>query len=51
MGNETTKDDLERREKAHDREDGKAPVNQGGGDPSATGQDEPRNEDVAKQTI
>ena len=44
------KNQLERQEQARDRQDGKAPVNQGG-NPSPTGQDEPRNKDVSKQTV
>lgn len=44
------KQDVESREEARDRQDGKAPVNQGG-NPSPTGQDEPRNEEVSKETI
>ncbi|WP_187107765.1 hypothetical protein [Sphingomonas xanthus] len=44
------KNKLENREEQRDRTDGKAPVKQGG-NPSPSGQDEPRNEDVSKQTI
>ena len=44
------KQDLEQREKARNRKDGKAPVKQGG-NPSPTGQDEPRNQEVSKETI
>lgn len=50
MTNETDKNSIEEREKGRDREDGKAPVNQGG-NPSPNGQDEPRNRDVSKQTV
>ena len=46
----TDKNDIERREEERDREDGKAPVSQGG-NPSPNGQDEPRNKDVSKETI
>lgn len=44
------KNDIERREEERNREDGKAPVNQGG-NPSPNGQDEPRNKEVSKETI
>lgn len=44
------KNEIERREEQRDRQDGKAPVKQGG-NPSPSGQDESRNEDISKQTI
>jgi hypothetical protein len=44
------KNELENREKERGREDGKAPVKQGG-NPSPSGQDEPRNRDISKGTI
>lgn len=50
MTDDMNKDKIERREKERDRQDGKAPVKQGG-NPSATGQDEPRNDDISKETI
>lgn len=42
--------DKDRSDKMKDREEGKAPVNQGG-NPSPGGQDEPRNKEVSKETI
>ena len=50
MSDDHTKTDVERSENERDRQDGKAPVKQGG-TPSPTGQDEPRIEDVSKQTV
>lgn len=50
MTKNSARTDIEQHEEENDRQDGKAPVNQGG-NPSPTGQDEPRNEDIAKQTI
>ncbi len=44
------KNDIEKREEERRRTDGKAPVNQDG-NPSPSGQDEPRNKDVSKQTV
>ena len=44
------KQDIAKREKERDRQDGKAPVNQGG-NPSPAGQDEPRNREISKQTV
>ena len=44
------KSEIERREEERTREDGKAPVNQGG-NPSPNGQEEPRNKDISKQTV
>lgn len=49
MSNDS-KSEMETREKNRDRQDGKAPVKQGG-NPSPTGQDEPRNEDISKGTV
>lgn len=46
----TDRNTRERKEKERDREDGKAPVNQGG-NPSPNGQQEPRNEEISKETI
>lgn len=46
----TDKNEAKNREEQRERTDGKAPVKQGG-NPSPTGQDEPRNEDVSKETI
>lgn len=50
MTDHTDKQAIERNEKARDRQDGKAPVKQGG-NPSPSGQDEPRNRDISKGTI
>ena len=44
------KTDLEREEKQRDRTDGKSPVKQGG-NPSPSGQDEPRNTEISKRTV
>ena len=50
MTDDVNKDQIDRREKERDRQDGKVPVEQGG-NPSPTGQDEPRNDDISKETI
>lgn len=50
MSNRPDKNSIERKEKQHDRQDGNAPVSEGG-NPSPSGQDEPRNEDIAKRTV
>lgn len=50
MANDHSKNEIEENERARDRQDGKAPVKQGG-NPSPTGQDEPRNDEVSKETI